>query len=261
MRMRKLWKNFNFNSISCQNISGCYYCKYPTWMWPDCNPTSNTVMNNQHCNVGFFVAQSRSLHQRPWAPEQISPPDAAHSQSQCWAALHHPPCISVWLPQSLLWACCPGSLWSYSRASLFLSGISCDLQTTSPKSTDVSVEPKVLLRKYCRNRYRKVGTGTCTRRANRGRNQENFHKLSGGKSSQAKSCVTKKQLCPKYKTRKLYINTPLYTKRTLWLNMCCLTRRVYSLNMVLQNKSFRNLYLKKLHSLLPETIVLLDDYC
>ncbi len=101
-------------------------------------------MNTQHYIVGFFVAQSRSLHQRPWAPEQISPPDAAHSQSQCWAALHHPPCISVWLPQSLLWACCPGSLWSYSRASLFLSGISCDLQTTSPKSTDVSVEPKVL---------------------------------------------------------------------------------------------------------------------
>ncbi len=129
--MRKWWKN----------ISGCYYCRYPTWMWPDCNPTSNTVMNTQHYIVGFFVAQSRSLHQRPWAPEQISPPDAAHSRSQCWAALHHPPSISVWLPQSLLWACCPGSLWSYSRASLSLFGISCDLQTTLPKTTDV--EPKV----------------------------------------------------------------------------------------------------------------------
>lgn len=129
-------------------------------MWPDCNPTSNIVMNSQHYTEGFFVAQSRSLHQRPWTPEQISPPDAAHSQSQCWAALHHPPCISVWLPQSLPWARCPGSLWSYSRASLSLSGISCDLQTTSTKTADVSIEPEVLLWKYCRNLYRKVGAGT-----------------------------------------------------------------------------------------------------
>lgn len=185
-------------------------------MWPDCNPASNTVLNNQHYIVGSSVAQSRSLHQWPSAPEQTSPPDAAHSRSRYWAAPHHPPCISVWLPQSLLWACCPGSLWSYSRASLSLSGISCDLQTTSPKTLMLVLNLKYCYGNIVRTVIGKLAQGIMW--AKRGRNQENFHKLSGGKSSQAKSCVrqlsaissqTKKQLWPKFKTRKLYINKPL----------------------------------------------------
>lgn len=241
-------------------------------MWPDCNPASNTVLNNQHYIVGSFVAQSRSLHPRPWAPEQSSPPDAAHSRSQYWAALHHPPCISLWLPQSSLWACCPGSLWFYSRASQSLSGISCILQTTSPKTLMRVLNLKHYYGNIVGTVIGKLAQGI--QWAKWGRKQENFHILSGGKSSQAKSCVrqpsamsslTKKQLWPKFKTlliRKMNSNTPLeHKKKTQWScswTFCCIIRSLYSLNA--SAKRFRNLYLKTLR-FVNRTIVLFDCQC
>lgn len=173
-------------------------------MWPDCYPASNIVINSLQQSIsGLFVALSRSLHQMPWAPEQTSPPNAARFPSQCWVALHHPPCTSVWLSQSSLSARCPGNLWFYSKASLSLSGISSGLQTVH------KIWLKVKLWKHCKNIYRKVGAGNVRiKERNEKRKPGELPHLSGGKSSQVKSCVRARQPHPPWLTNSVW---PKYT--------------------------------------------------